>query len=100
MELTSVGMIKCFVAAGLGVSLISASFARNEVRAGEVKLIPIADVELWRELGIVYRRDRTLPRSSAAFITLVRQRAAENPDLEIVPTRKAVARAAEPASLA
>jgi len=40
MELTSVGMIKCFVAAGLGVSLISASFARNEVRAGEVKLIP------------------------------------------------------------
>jgi len=99
MELTSVGMIKCFVAAGLGVSLISASFARNEVRAGEVKLIPIADVELWRELGIVYRRDRTLPRSSAAFIALVRQRAAENPDLEIVPTRK-VARGAEPAPIA
>jgi DNA-binding transcriptional LysR family regulator len=84
MELTSVGMIKCFVAAGLGVSLISASFARNEVRAGEVKLIPIADVELWRELGLVYRRDRTLPRSSAAFIAIVRQRAAENPDLEVV----------------
>ena len=91
MELTSVGMIKCFVAAGLGVSLISASFARNEVRAGEVKLIPIADVELWRELGIVYRRDRTLPRSSAAFIALVRQRAAENPDLEMVQPRKGAA---------
>src|SRR5713226_8236396 len=99
MELTSVGMIKCFVAAGLGVSLISASFARNEVRAGEVKLIPIADVELWRELGIVYRRDRTLPRSSAAFIALVRQRAAENPDLEIVQPRK-VARGGEPTTLA
>jgi DNA-binding transcriptional LysR family regulator len=99
MELTSVGMIKCFVAAGLGVSLISASFARNEVRAGEVKLIPIADVELWRELGIVYRRDRTLPRSSAAFIALVRQRAAENPDLEIVQPRK-VARGGEPATIA
>jgi DNA-binding transcriptional LysR family regulator len=99
MELTSVGMIKCFVAAGLGVSLISASFARNEVRAGEVKLIPIADVELWRELGIVYRRDRTLPRSSAAFIALVRQRAAENPELEIAQPRKA-ARGPEPAALA
>jgi len=95
MELTSVGMIKCFVAAGLGVSLISAGFARNEVRAGEVKLIPITDVELWRELGIVYRRDRTLPRSCSAFISLVRQRAAENPDLEVTPPRKA-ARAAEP----
>src|SRR5271165_2168761 len=99
MELTSVGMIKCFVAAGLGVSLISASFARNEVRAGEVKLIPIADVELWRELGIVYRRDRTLPRSSAAFIALVRQRAAENPDLDVLQPRKAV-RPIEPAPLA
>jgi hypothetical protein len=28
---------------------------------------------VWRELGIVYRRDRTLPRSASAFITLVRQ---------------------------
>ena len=99
MELTSVGMIKCFVAAGLGVSLISQSFARNEVRAGEVKLIPIGDVELWRELGIVYRRDRTLPRSSSTFISLVRQRAAENPELELVQTRKS-ARGPEPAAMA
>jgi len=99
MELTSVGMIKCFVARAWGVSLISASFARNEVRAGEVKLIPIADVELWRELGIVYRRDRTLPRSSAAFIALVRQRAAENPDLEVVPPRKPPAPSTSPASV-
>lgn len=75
MELPSVGMIKRFVAAGLGVSLISASFARDEVRAGEVKLIGLADVELWRELGLVYRRDRSLPRAATAFITLIRQRA-------------------------
>jgi len=72
MELPSVGMIKRFVAAGLGVSLISESFARDEVRAGEVKLIKISDVDLWRELGLVYRRDRTLTRSAAAFVALVR----------------------------
>jgi len=100
MELTSVGMIKCFVGAGLGVSLISASFARNEVRAGEVKLIPIADVELWRELGIVYRRDRTLPRSSSAFISLVRQRAAENPELDVVPPQRKAVRGSEPTPIA
>ena len=40
MELPSVGMIKSFVAAGLGVSLISASFARDQVLAGRVKLSP------------------------------------------------------------
>lgn len=74
MELASVGMIKQFVAADLGVSLMSESFAKEEVRAGEVKLVPIADVDLWRELGLVYRRDRTLPRAASAFIALIRQR--------------------------
>jgi len=75
MELASVGMIKAFVAANLGVSLISETFARDEVRAGEVKLIPIADTDLWRELGLVYRRDRTLPRAAAAFVSLISRRA-------------------------
>jgi DNA-binding transcriptional LysR family regulator len=73
MELASVGMIKRFVAAGLGVSVISEGFAQDEVRAGQAKLIPISDMEVWRELGLVYRRDRTLPRAASAFVTLVRQ---------------------------
>lgn len=73
MELASVGMIKRFVAAGLGVSIISESFAKDEVRAGEAKLIAISDAPLTRELGLVYRRDRTLPRAAAAFVTLLRQ---------------------------
>jgi LysR family transcriptional regulator, low CO2-responsive transcriptional regulator len=76
MELASVGMIKSFVAAGLGVSLISTSFARDQVLAGRVKLIPIQDQELWRELGLAYRRDRTLTRATATFISTVRQLAA------------------------
>jgi DNA-binding transcriptional LysR family regulator len=76
MELPSIGMIKSFVAAGLGVSLISSSFAREEVLAGTVKLIPLEDVEIWRELGLAYRRDRTLTRASTTFIATVRQVAA------------------------
>ena len=60
MELASVGMIKRFVAAGLGVSIISESFAKDEVRNGEAKLIPISDADLTRDLGLVYRRDRTV----------------------------------------
>jgi DNA-binding transcriptional LysR family regulator len=76
MELASVGMIKAFVAANLGVSLISETFAREEARAGEVNLIPIADADLWRELGLIYRRDRTLPRAAAAFISLISRRTA------------------------
>jgi DNA-binding transcriptional LysR family regulator len=73
MELPSVGMIKSFVAAGLGVSIISANFARDQVLAGRVKLIPIKGEELWRELGVAYRRDRTLTRATDTFISTVRQ---------------------------
>jgi LysR family transcriptional regulator, low CO2-responsive transcriptional regulator len=73
MELPSVGMIKRFVAAGLGVSLISNGFAQDEVLAGQVVLIPIHGVELWRELGLAYRRDRTHTRPTTSFITTVRQ---------------------------
>jgi DNA-binding transcriptional LysR family regulator len=76
MELPSVGMIKNFVAAGLGATLISASFAQDEARSGHAVLVGIKDVELWRELGLIYRKDRSLPRAAQAFIALVRQRTA------------------------
>ncbi len=74
MELPSVGMIKSFVAAGLGVSIISTSFAQDEVQAGRVKLVALEDIDLWRELGVAYRRNTTLPRSATAFIELIQSR--------------------------
>jgi DNA-binding transcriptional LysR family regulator len=70
MELPSVGMIKRFVVAGVGVSLISSSFAMEEVRSGEAKLLTLKDTPLWRSLGVIYRADRTLPRAAQAFVEL------------------------------
>lgn len=70
MELTSVVMIKRFVTAGFGVSLISSTFARDNVRRREVKLLSIDGQDLWRELGLVYRKDRSLPRAASAFVEL------------------------------
>ncbi len=77
MELPSVGMIKRFVAAGLGVSLISSTFAADYAADGRAKLLEIEGVELYRELGLVYRRDRSLPRAATAFIDLLRNRPAK-----------------------
>jgi len=72
MELPSIAMIKAFVASGMGISLISESFARKECQAGDLRLIPLADANLSRELALVYHQDRTLPRSAVAFIEMVR----------------------------
>src|SRR2546421_7822979 len=47
MELPSVGMIKSFVAAGVGGLLLSARFWRGQVIAGGVKLIPVQDKKNW-----------------------------------------------------
>jgi len=52
-----------------------------------VKLIPISDVELWRELGLIYRRDRTLPRTAAAFVALLKQDGALNTDGRVARAR-------------
>src|SRR3982074_2745912 len=73
MELPSIGMIKRFVAADAGVSFISESFAKDYVKAGEVKLLTVEGVDLWRELGLVYRRDRSLPRAAQALIGMIRE---------------------------
>ena len=43
MELPSIAMIKAFVASGMGISLISESFARKECHAGDLRLVPLSD---------------------------------------------------------
>jgi DNA-binding transcriptional LysR family regulator len=74
MELASVESIKKFVAAGLGVSLLSRSYAEIEMRTGILKLIPLQGVELVRKLGLVYRTDRHLSRAMQAFADVLTAR--------------------------
>lgn len=73
MELTSVVMIKRFVRDGFGVSLICAAFARENVRRGEVRLLEVEGLELWRQLGLIYRKDRSLPLVASSFLELARK---------------------------
>jgi DNA-binding transcriptional LysR family regulator len=77
MEIPSVSMIKRFVAADVGVSLISETYATDQVRSGEAKLLPLKGLSIHRELAVVFRSDRTLPRAAVAFIELCDARAAQ-----------------------
>ena len=73
MELTSLTMIKRFVAAGFGVSLISSTFARENVRRGDVKLLKIEGLEISRELGLIFQKHRSLPSAASMFAELARK---------------------------
>ncbi|HEV3277881.1 MAG TPA: LysR family transcriptional regulator [Terriglobia bacterium] len=72
MELASVETIKKFVGAGLGLSLLSKSYAQAEVAAGLLKLVPLEGIKIQRELGLIYRRDRYLSLPAKVFIEAVR----------------------------
>ena len=73
MELASVETIKKFVGAGLGISLISRTYCQPDVAAGVLKLIPLDGQKLYRELGLIYRRDRYLSLPPKVFINVVRE---------------------------
>jgi DNA-binding transcriptional LysR family regulator len=59
-----------FVNAGLGVALVPAMAFGDSAPAG----IPLREPALTRSIGIAYRRERTVPASTRAFIELLRER--------------------------
>lgn len=74
MELDSTELLKGFAAAGLGVAFVARSLAAAEERAGELALVEIAGRKLYRELGLIFRRDRALGRAALAFIGIAVER--------------------------
>lgn len=70
MDLDSTELLKGFAAAGLGVAFVARSLAAAEERAGELVLLEIAGRKLYRELGLIFRRDRALGRAALAFIEI------------------------------
>ena len=73
MEMASVETQKKFVGAGLGISLISRTYAQPEVAAGLLKLIPLEGQKIYRELGLIYRRDRYLSLPAKVFLQVVQE---------------------------
>ena len=71
MELDSSETMKRFVMAGLGISFLSASNCRREVESGELKTVPLAPEPMIRKLGLIYRKDKALPKSALGFIQVI-----------------------------
>jgi DNA-binding transcriptional LysR family regulator len=70
MELDSSELLKRFAAANVGVGLIARSSVQDDVKAGLLSAIPIADAHIRRDLGLVFRKDKALSRAALAFIDI------------------------------
>jgi DNA-binding transcriptional LysR family regulator len=70
MELDSVELMKRFVAVNVGIGFIAKSNIVEDVKAGVLCEIAIADAHIRRELALVYRKDKVLSRAAQAFIEI------------------------------
>jgi DNA-binding transcriptional LysR family regulator len=70
MELDSSELLKRFVAADVGVGFMARSNVIEDVKAGALASMPIADASIRRDLALVFRKDKALSRAALAFIEI------------------------------
>ncbi|HEV2961712.1 MAG TPA: LysR family transcriptional regulator [Candidatus Angelobacter sp.] len=70
MELDSSELLKRFVAADVGIGFIARSNVIEDVKAGALAAIPLADAMIRRDLALVHRKDKSLSRAARAFIEI------------------------------
>jgi DNA-binding transcriptional LysR family regulator len=70
MELDSSELLKRFVAADIGIGFIARSHVQEDVGAGALVALPIADATIRRDLALVFRKDKALSRAALAFIDI------------------------------
>ncbi|WP_317952656.1 selenium metabolism-associated LysR family transcriptional regulator [Paenibacillus chitinolyticus] len=73
MELGSTGAIKSAVEAGLGVSILSQSSVKHEVRLGILKIKEIEGVSFSRSFYAIYLNSTLLPLSAVSFLNFMRR---------------------------
>jgi DNA-binding transcriptional LysR family regulator len=71
MELESSEMLKQFIIAGLGIGFMAVTNARQEIRQGALLAIRLAPLPMIRTIGLIYRKDKALPRAGLGFIEVV-----------------------------
>jgi len=70
MELDSSELMKRFVAVDVGVALIASSNVVSDVKAGLLCACRVNDVQIRRDMALVFRKDKALSRAALAFIDI------------------------------
>ncbi len=99
MELDSTEMIKRFVMAGLGVSFIAATHCQEEVASGKLAAISLGPEPIVRQIGLIYRKDKSLSKAALGFIEVaMKNAAAESLRAQARPVASAVRNPVRPAT--
>ena len=77
MELDSTEMMKRFVMAGMGATVLSVSNCGEELAAGKLRAISLAPERMVRRLGLIYRKDKALSKAALGFIQVVLEHVGE-----------------------
>jgi DNA-binding transcriptional LysR family regulator len=77
IELPTIEAIKRFVAMGNGVALVPHISVARELEMGELKRIPVDELEIKRILRLVYRKQAALSYAATAFLRTLRRLAKE-----------------------
>jgi len=74
LEIGSTAAIKQVVAAGLGVSIVSAVSVKDQIQLGHLKIVPLLDVRIERTLWRLNVPGRIAIPAARAFETMLTDR--------------------------
>jgi len=70
-EFDNIETIKRAVEVGLGVAIVPRPSVLDEQRSGQLAVVPLAEEEWQREVGVVFRNDRALGTAARKFVELL-----------------------------
>jgi LysR family transcriptional regulator, transcriptional activator of the cysJI operon len=72
-EFDNIETIKRAVEVGLGVAIVPRPSVLDEQRTGQLAVVPLAEAEWQRSVGVIYRSGRALSNAATRFIELLKK---------------------------
>jgi DNA-binding transcriptional LysR family regulator len=73
-------LLKRLILKDMGIGFLPKINVHEELRAGVLKVVPIENVEISRDLALISRKDRLLTRAGNAFFTFATGNVRPTPD--------------------
>ena len=73
MEVDNIETVKRAVEIENGVSIVPQTSVADEVRNGSLVAVEIESFEMWRPLGVIYRRHRAISPAQKQFVALLKE---------------------------